>query len=180
MCKHSYQCWRYAYSKYYLEVEKYTVPPPRNTLFLMGYATLKMMPKRGIFCDNMPTNQCEKNLCPAIMGGIIEDCFEYKKEEKALENLRKRGLLKYQNASRRVDVPKETKRMVAQTAHYKCIYCGKAHGQYVDGKRIKCVVDHFIPLALGGHPTDPSNLVLACSKCNGDKGANIWQKGCRL
>jgi hypothetical protein len=32
-------------------------------------------------------------------------------------------------------------------------------------------VDHIVPLALGGHPTDESNLQLLCGPCNLAKGA---------
>ncbi len=43
-----------------------------------------------------------------------------------------------------------------------CAYCG------VGGKM---TADHFIPLATGGAAVDRiSNIIPACSRCNGDKG----------
>ena len=31
-------------------------------------------------------------------------------------------------------------------------------------------IEHIRPLCDGGHPTDPHNLALACSRCNNEKG----------
>lgn len=47
---------------------------------------------------------------------------------------------------------------------FTCRYCG---GKAPD---VELTVDHVIPQALGGS-NDPSNLVAACSKCNGGKGS---------
>lgn len=37
-------------------------------------------------------------------------------------------------------------------------------------KSRKATLDHVRPLAKGGHRFDANNLVVACSKCNGEKG----------
>lgn len=34
-------------------------------------------------------------------------------------------------------------------------------------------VDHLVPLAAGGHPTDPANLAAAHLTCNSRKGARL-------
>ena len=180
MCEFANKCWRCSYSRYYLEVDKYIVPPIRSVLFLKGYATINMMPKKGIFALNMPNQQCEANLCPVIVGGDKLNCVEYKREKRRLEQYSKREQYCRENVSKRTNIPREVRRLVAQEARYKCVYCGTPHGKIIDGVKTKCVVDHFIPLAQGGHPTDPSNLVLACTKCNRDKSTNIWEKGCRM
>ena len=179
MCQYKDKCWRRSYSEFYLKKDKFAIPPKRDIIFLEGFANIAMMPNRGMFCENMPSSQCEANLCPALSGGYVEFCKEYIIETKKLANLKKKRENKFQNSSFRMDIPKETRRQVAASAGYKCVYCGTPHNKIVDGKKTKCVVDHFIPLAQGGHPTNPSNLVFACSKCNQEKGANIWQIGCK-
>jgi 5-methylcytosine-specific restriction endonuclease McrA len=47
----------------------------------------------------------------------------------------------------------------------KCRYCGDTAGPFH--------VDHVVPIAMGGSNRN-RNLVLACSSCNGRKGANAW------
>lgn len=46
-----------------------------------------------------------------------------------------------------------------------CRYCGGS------APEVKLTVDHVVPTALGG-TDDPSNLVTACTDCNGGKSAN--------
>ena len=52
-----------------------------------------------------------------------------------------------------------------------------AHGNWCPGYgrtahvAFDLTVDHIIPLALGGAPTDRSNLAVLCRACNGAKGA---------
>lgn len=48
----------------------------------------------------------------------------------------------------------------------RCAYCGR---EFADEKRLRETVDHYVPLARGGSH-DVSNMVLACLRCNGDKG----------
>ena len=180
MCQYSYKCWRRAYSEFYLKKERFAIPPKRDIVFLEGFANIGMMPNKGMFCENMPSVQCEKNLCPSLNGGTVELCKEYIIETKKLANLKKKRENKFQNSSFRMDIPKDVRQRVAIEARYKCEYCGMPHNKIVDGKKTKCVVDHFVPLAQGGHPTNPSNLVFACSKCNQEKGAHIWAIGHKI
>lgn len=34
-------------------------------------------------------------------------------------------------------------------------------------------IDHIVPIARGGHPTELSNLQLSCMKCNRNKGTKM-------
>lgn len=56
--------------------------------------------------------------------------------------------------------------------HYgnRCYYCTRTFEG--DGRRGR-TLDHLIPLSRGG-THEMSNLVLACSKCNGVKGDMTW------
>jgi 5-methylcytosine-specific restriction endonuclease McrA len=47
----------------------------------------------------------------------------------------------------------------------RCVYCARRFGP-----RLKSTIDHVLPLALGGS-NDPTNLQLACGRCNSSKGA---------
>lgn len=182
-CKFSNKCWRYSYSQYLLKT-RYVLPPERMVLLCEGYATLDMMPDKGIFAENMPLTQDNilVNICPAIQDNQPDLCYEYKKESRRIIAFTqsKERLQKYQSARPRVWIPKEIRKAVAQRDHYRCVYCNRAHNQYWQGKRIQCVVDHAIPLALGGHETAINNLVFACRECNQDKGVQIWKAGCRI
>lgn len=56
-----------------------------------------------------------------------------------------------------------------------CNYCGKKHlqielaGMNVP-KSIKATIDHVIPISKGGGIYDVNNLVIACFRCNMNKG----------
>lgn len=50
-----------------------------------------------------------------------------------------------------------------------CRYCGVACGPEAE----RWEIDHVVPRALGGRD-DPSNLALACRRCNQKKGAKLW------
>ena len=61
----------------------------------------------------------------------------------------------------------------------KCAYCGHAvdifkYSKKSNGKLRLATVDHFIPIFLGGGRLDTDNFVVACEKCNGKKGAELW------
>lgn len=181
-CPYVRKCWRHSYSQYLIDIG-YNMPPERIVLFQAGYATIGMMPKKGIYAENMPmVTTCQINICPAIECGDASSCAEYIKEAKREANLQ-RGRQRhnqYPNARPRLYLPKELRQAVAKRDHYKCVYCGRAHNQIWGGKRITCVVDHIIPLALGGHETDESNLAFACRDCNRDKSVSIWERGSRI
>lgn len=54
-------------------------------------------------------------------------------------------------------------RIMMDNHEKKCVYCGS---------RKHLTVDHYIPRSRGG-TSDPSNLVLACSDCNENKGDSL-------
>ena len=65
-------------------------------------------------------------------------------------------------------IPVDLRNRVAAEARYRCGY-GLAVEAIVG---IPMEIDHIIPESLGG-PTEPDNLWLACSLCNGHKGNRI-------
>lgn len=52
----------------------------------------------------------------------------------------------------------------------KCFYCTRS---FMGDRRRLRTIDHLKPLSRGG-TNELSNLVLACSKCNGTKGDMTW------
>ena len=65
-------------------------------------------------------------------------------------------------------IPSELRRWVAERAGYRCEYC--LLPQAIALHRHE--PDHIVPLQHGG-VTDPTNLALACLRCNRYKGPNI-------
>lgn len=65
-------------------------------------------------------------------------------------------------------ISSELRRLIAERAGYRCEYC--LLPQAVTLHRHE--PDHIVPLQHGG-ATDPSNLALACLRCNRYKGPNI-------
>ena len=55
---------------------------------------------------------------------------------------------------------------------FRCVYCGKSSIE--DGAKL--CTDHIIPASKGG-PNHASNIVTACSDCNGSKSARILKPG---
>src|SRR5581483_9096007 len=51
----------------------------------------------------------------------------------------------------------------------KCIHCGTKLLVHPSGET-KATIEHIKPLCDDGEATDPSNLALACSRCNNEKG----------
>lgn len=182
-CRLAFKCWRCSYSRYLLDIG-YLDPPNRFVLFTAGYASIEMMPKKGIFADHLPMTSYGQqiNICPALSNQNACQCPEYLRAEKkeiALAQARQ-SRARYPDARPRVAIPKELRHAIARRDSYKCVYCGRAHNQIWRGKRLQCVVDHFVPLAIGGHETDAGNLVFACRDCNQDKGVELWERGCRI
>lgn len=188
-CPYVSRCRRYAYSVYLMRVGWDRFPPAIYQLFLEGYATQDMLDERAggrIFAEMMPSRSSGQvaNLCPEYNGKGHRGCHEYKREAATQERIRKsrERLAAHRrdvHGNPRSHIPKPVRQQVAQRARYKCEYCGVVHGKYVDGTRVKCVVDHVVPLAQGGHPTDMGNLAFACHQCNTIKGTEIWERGCR-
>lgn len=180
-CPYVDLCWRNAYSRYLIDVG-YKEPPQRLLLFSSGYVTMNMLPNKGLYAEHMPMNQGTLvNLCPA-MNGSFTVCPEYCKEQHRRENLEKGRQRResYRDARPRVSIPQEIRRAIAKRDKYKCIYCGRSQNQNWNGKPIKGMIDHIIPLALGGHESDPNNLAFSCQDCNLAKGALLWERGCRV
>lgn len=172
-------CWRRAYTEYLKEVG-YKEPPPRAKIFLAGFVSPEMVEnlKKGIYMETIPSPEDVSTWCPDFRETWFENqCAEWKKWAARRKNYER---VKFQNQRARTNIPFEIRHEVAVNAHFKCVYCDAAHNSIDDeGKKVKCVVDHFIPLALGG-TSDISNLVFACSKCNREKGVEIWQRGQKL
>jgi len=178
-CKYSARCWRFLYSKYFLK-KPYDIPPTRLNLILEGYGTLSLLPNKGLFCVNMPSKGREDLLCPYLVNGHQMGCFEYERQEKQDEkNKDKPKFIRFPNKQVRTPIPREWRILIARKYKYYCVYCGRHLGDRDEiGKKVRVVIDHFVPLALGGSNTI-DNLVCSCFDCNTDKGANLWELGCR-
>jgi hypothetical protein len=174
-CEGSRLCWRWAYSNYFQKLG-YSVPPTREVLFFSGYAAPEMMPKAGIFAESIPLNGNTAGLCPAIkFPEGKKGCKEYKKYQRLYERKREAKEI----SEPRKNISPDVRRSVAASCRYTCVYCGRNINTIHQGKKIGGVIDHFIPLKLGG--TDSiENLKLACRECNSSKAFSIWQLGCRV
>ena len=190
-CPYSSRCWRYAYSRYYTD-RGYKVPPERKVLLFAGYATLEMMPTKGIWADNMPINGL--NLCP---NQDYLTCYEYNKETKRINNWKtaraSKPIVINNRKFVRPSIPDYLKRLIAKRDKYKCVYCYRVtNSKDATGKRIRGAIDHLIPVALGGETTE-DNLCYTCWDCNSSKGDSIgtldparvgdttvWYRGCRV
>lgn len=60
-------------------------------------------------------------------------------------------------------------KIVTEKSNGKCWYCG-LEGHKMIGKQLRATRDHQLPKARGG-TKDPKNLVLACHRCNNEKGS---------
>ena len=173
-CEFSKICWRYAYSRFLLERGWAEIPPDRWVLFWQGYASQEMMPRGGVYAEILPHRAVDGGfvgLCPIIAcRGRVEECREWQKEKKRREHAQKHQ--HFSQAQRREWLPTAVRREVAARDKYSCVYCG------ANVQRIKCVVDHIVPLARGGG-NEIENLALSCVKCNSEKRTEIWQKGCK-
>ena len=189
-CPYVGKCWRYSYSRYLLDIGyKSDSPPDRLKLLMSQYATNEMMTqgdrRASLYCEKFPHRDPDGelvNICPLLCMKNCQDCHEYKREVKRVEKAkasyeRKR---KYNESRRRVWIPTATRKKVCKRDKYKCVYCGRANNAWHGDKKIKIVIDHFIPLNKGGNPTHEDNLVVACWQCNRAKSDDIWQKGCRI
>lgn len=191
-CPYGHKCLRFAYTKYLKTHKIYPLgtPPERKTLFLLGFATPEMAQVwkdnngktryGGIFCENMPLPNGE-NHCPETVLQNYTDCHEYnrqKQRDEKLEKARKARRDKYPNARRRSSLSTFAKKEIAKRDKYTCIYCNR-HNSLLNRFNVKAHIDHIIPLAVGGEDIE-SNLAFTCEPCNHDKGAEIWQRGCRI
>jgi len=127
-CPYSRKCWRYAYSRYLIEVG-YTEPPDRMTLCLSGYASVEIaQPKCGLYAETMP--QCFSGalvgLCPLLTQpqGELAQCGEYLKEQRRVANSeRSRERMEaYRNRTGRTWIARDVKRRVAERDRYCCVY----------------------------------------------------------
>lgn len=177
MCEYKEKCWRYWYSVEFKR-KSYAVPPTRENLFLFHpIPTSVMSLRKSLYCENMPSEMHPENLCPFLAGKNFDDCHE---KGKADRRKVRQAQKKFPGQELRLTISRDVRKQVAANHNYQCIYCGRYQNQKDEnGESIRMVVDHFVPLALGGHPTDLSNLVLACKDCNREKGTELWEKGCR-
>jgi 5-methylcytosine-specific restriction endonuclease McrA len=51
----------------------------------------------------------------------------------------------------------------------RCLHCNSRVFVTDDGQTL-ATIEHIKPLCDRGHPTDPRNLALVCSRCNNEKG----------
>ena len=71
------------------------------------------------------------------------------------------------------------KRQLQCKGNLTCVYCGKQHliiqpvGMTIPPE-IMATVDHFTAKAKGGDHFNEDNMVVACSKCNGNKSDKEW------
>lgn len=183
-CPYRSRCRRYAYSRCLIE-RGYT---PRSTptcfdLLCWGFAGDGIIGKGRLYAEEFPscsdgTYHC---LCPNLDGGTYDYCHEHKRES-ARETHAKYEAQKrsFPNGKQRAWIPKEVRHFVAKRDRYKCRYCERAHNSRTsEGKSVRGVVDHVIPLARGGS-SDPANLCFACRDCNQRKGADVWSFGCMV
>jgi 5-methylcytosine-specific restriction endonuclease McrA len=127
----------------------------------------------------MPRIGKENLICPILLNQDFIECFEYNKEKEKDIKRQERKKQYFPNKEQRTFIPKEWRIRVARDAKFKCCYCGRYQNQRDEiGKKIRMVIDHFIPLAHGG-TSNIANLVCSCFECNASKGANIWEKNCR-
>ena len=189
-CEYQQRCCRYGYSRYLLEKGGYPNegPPDRYSLLMLGFATAEMQGTSrdgAMFAEMFPQyrDNYKINICPVLEGHKTGDCHEYKREKrKEARKLERQRQFREKRPcqSPRITIPRSIRKKVAQRARFKCEYCGVAHNTIIGGIKTRTVVDHVVPLAMGGHPTDEKNLALACRKCNNDKREDIWERGCRI
>ena len=174
MCEYADICWRYIYSKDLEEREDKSSPHTRLELLLLKKIPPSIYPRGGIYAEHFPhvsQDGVYTYVCPFIETGNFLVCPEYLKE------YRKRNRNKPRNSKfDRSYIPKEIRRSVAESCHYICSYCGRAiNSADENGKKLRGVIDHIIPLAKGG-TSDIENLTLSCWECNSKKGDALWPK----
>lgn len=73
------------------------------------------------------------------------------------------------------------KKQQEQCGSLTCVFCGKPNLVIYNcdaknvNKNIMATADHFFPKARGGKAFNEDNLVVACSKCNNNKGKKIYK-----
>lgn len=155
--------------------------PTRNKLFFAGIVGPDMVStnKKGVYMDTVPEAGNTSTWCPDYCNRTYENSCDSWLRWKSWQDQKERKR-QYANKRPRAFINPQIRRDVAADAHYKCVYCGRAHGGLDGlGNKIRCVVDHFIPLALGG-TNERENLVFACRECNREKETQIWEKGCKI
>jgi 5-methylcytosine-specific restriction endonuclease McrA len=60
-------------------------------------------------------------------------------------------------------IPAPIRSLVMQRDQFTCGYCGSQDGPFD--------IDHIVPIAQGGDPVSPDNLLCACASCNRSKRA---------
>jgi 5-methylcytosine-specific restriction endonuclease McrA len=94
---------------------------------------------------------------------LIKEGFEIKRERKFIRRnqwvrFRNNWMRKYQR----------------EHTIIKCVYCGKEHlDPWAKEDANKATIDHLIPKSKGGKVLDEENFVIACFKCNQDKGNKV-------
>lgn len=187
-CPLKEMCWRYQYSRYLQDGNKYDgKPPERMTLALQGYANSKIMtPKStgkpgGIYCETFPQQDRKNTWCPDMQSQDFNQCHEYKKETKRQQNDKKKKesyLKRFPNSIKFSKIDFTTRQEISLKSKYKCVYCD-LHNSFIKSIGYRMSVDHIVPRALGGGD-GKENLALACSRCNSKKGAKIWDFGCMI
>lgn len=177
-CEFASRCWKRAYTENIRDNGYNGQYPTRMQLFLDGYATPDMMQTKiskrgktvysGIWVDRLP-DACN-GWCPVVQGRDKKTCSEYQKQTKKKER-------RQVGRTYRPWISKNVRYLVARRDRYKCYYCERSY-QELKVLGIKTVIDHIIPLSLGGS-SEACNLCYACQVCNDKKGNDIWLQGCR-
>ena len=187
-CPYANSCWRLAYTKYVLTDQfNGNNYPSRLELALLGYIDLSFVDvtytKRGkarypgLFCRELPTRK--SGHCPDfLVGNSYHGCNEYQNERNRVEKYRKTRQRK--EYKKREFIPRSVYRLVYRRDKFTCQYCNR-NINILKLQGEKLVLDHIIPWSRGGS-NDPSNLILACDRCNSEKSDDIgaWSRGCAI
>ena len=167
MCQYTNICWRYFYTKYFQQnPESKNNPPTRKFLVLTGNAPIDIFPNGGISAKTLEN-------CPFLENRDIANCIEKKTKDRQVRHTA--DFLVFRPA-----IAKAVRYEIARKAKYTCAYCGRNTNMIDEetGQRIGGVIDHYIPLALGGKHEE-SNFIYACRQCNSEKSAQLWEIGCK-
>jgi len=109
----------------------------------------------------------------ATAGGYVTACCDERIVTAGEEPARVASI-----ASHRRRKPSEFfRRKVMRLQHDRCFWCGRVFGSLVvirgEPTPLRCVMDHYIPRALGLENQQDDDFVASCHVCNGFKSSRI-------